>query len=149
MTPYLKRRGILQTIIFGIYLKILVCSLNASSQLVTFLRSVFVHPIFRWFSDPNVRKALNVCGTAGAASFGGCSAGCIAFPKSFGTTDTLDNVGTLARVLESNIPVLMVYGMTDMTTCNYEGWVWWFDCVCVCFLFACIRWMSPCMSRSW
>jgi len=74
----------------------------------------------RWFSDPDVRKALNVCGTAGAASFGGCGAGCIAFPKSFGTTDTLDNVGTLARVLESNIPVLMVYGMTDMT-CNYEG----------------------------
>lgn len=74
----------------------------------------------RWFSDPKVRKALNVCGTAGAASFGGCGAGCIAFPKSFGTTDTLDNVGTLGRVLESKIPVLMVYGMTDMT-CNYEG----------------------------
>ena len=80
----------------------------------------FSHPP-RWFSDPNVRKALNVCGTAGEASFGGCGAGCIAFPKSFGTTDTLDNVGTIARVLESNIPVLMVYGMTDMT-CNYEGW---------------------------
>ena len=134
MTPYPKRRAILQIDIFGIYLQIQVCNLNACLvNVVTCLFAEFflcLIPFFRWFSDPNVRKALNVCGTAGAASFGGCGAGCIAFPKSFGTTDTLDNVGTLGRVLESKIPVLMVYGMTDMT-CNYEGWVWWVDCVCV------------------
>eukprot|EP00438_Fugacium_kawagutii_P008743 Skav206786 [mRNA] locus=scaffold1990:26503:29722:- [translate_table: standard] len=74
----------------------------------------------RWFSLDAVRKALNVCGNAGQASFGSCGAGCIMFPKSFGANDTLDNVGMISKLLELKIPVLMTYGMKD-TTCNYEG----------------------------
>lgn len=71
-----------------------------------------------------VRKALNVCGNAGEASFGSCGAGCIMFPKSFGANDTLDNVGMISKLLEMKIHVLMVYGMKD-TTCNYEGAGWY------------------------
>ena len=67
-----------------------------------------------------MRRALNVCGNAGQASFGGCGAGCITFPKSFDAGETLDNVATIAKLLELKIQVLMVYGMKD-TTCNYEG----------------------------
>lgn len=74
----------------------------------------------RWFSSANVRRALNVCGNAGQASFGGCGAGCITFPKSFDAGETVDNVATIAKLLELKIQVLMVYGMKD-TTCNYEG----------------------------
>lgn len=76
----------------------------------------------RWFSSANVRRALNVCGNAGEASFGGCGAGCITFPKSFDAGETVDNVAIIAKLLELKIQVLMVmvYGMKD-TTCNYEG----------------------------
>eukprot|EP00913_Durusdinium_trenchii_P009267 g8708.t1 len=74
----------------------------------------------RWFTHLAVRKALNVCGDAGADSFAGCGAGCIVFPGEFDAYDDADNVQTMSKVLEMKIPILMAYGMKD-ATCNYVG----------------------------
>jgi len=48
----------------------------------------------------DVRKALNVCGSAGDAAFGGCAGGCVDLPNG---QDTFDYSGALSRALQLGI----------------------------------------------
>ena len=55
-----------------------------------------------WFMREDVRKALNVCGSAGDAAFGGCAGGCVDLPN-FDGHDTFDYSGALSRALQLGI----------------------------------------------
>ena len=72
-----------------------------------------------WFMREDVRKALNVCGTAGAAAFAGCAGGCVDLP-SFDDKDSFDYSGALSRALQRGIRLSFYYGKQD-TACNDVG----------------------------
>ena len=72
-----------------------------------------------WFLQPEVLKALNICGDAGNDAFSGSAGGCISM-GAFDAHDNFDYSGALARTLDAGIPVTLYYGKTD-TACNYIG----------------------------
>jgi len=72
-----------------------------------------------WFTLPEVTKALNVCGNAGAKAFEGRAAGCVAMPN-FDADDTFDYSGALARSLDKGIKVMVYYGKQDLA-CDFVG----------------------------
>merc|ERR1712100_374500 len=72
-----------------------------------------------WFIQPEVKKAMHVCGNAGDDAFAGTAGGCInVYP--FDTHDEFDYSLALANTLEAGIPVTFYFGKTD-TACNYVG----------------------------
>jgi len=73
-----------------------------------------------WLMKKEVTEALNVCGDAGANTFGGCRGGCMASMEDFDSHDTFDYRGALERALDHGIKVTMFYGMMD-TACDYVG----------------------------
>lgn len=73
-----------------------------------------------WFLQPEVLKALNVCGNAGDNAFAGRAGGCINFPNGFDIGDRFDYSQALARSLDRGIPVSLYYGKNDRA-CNYFG----------------------------
>ncbi|KAL1499337.1 hypothetical protein AB1Y20_011544 [Prymnesium parvum] len=73
----------------------------------------------RWFTRPEVKAALHVCGAAGDAAFGGCAAGCV----DMGGFDLFDNYSysaALSAALRAGVDVTLYYGKQD-TACNYVG----------------------------
>lgn len=73
-----------------------------------------------WFSRQDVLEALNICGTAGRDTFGGCAGGCISLPSGFDKGPPFGYTSTLSDLLDWGIPVLLMYGMRDLT-CDYVG----------------------------
>jgi carboxypeptidase C (cathepsin A) len=73
-----------------------------------------------WFTRPEVKTGLNVCGDAGNPAFEGAGAGCIDFPNGFDRHDKFDYSGALARSLDRGIAVSFYYGKADRA-CNYVG----------------------------
>ena len=72
-----------------------------------------------WFSRADVLEALHICDTAGQDTFSGCAGGCIALPGGFDRVP-FSYTATLQEMLDLGIPVLLVYGMNDLT-CDYVG----------------------------
>jgi len=72
-----------------------------------------------WFTLPEVKNALNVCGNAGANAFEGRAAGCVSLPG-FDQGTEFDFSGALARSLEKGIDVIMYYGKQDRA-CDFVG----------------------------
>ena len=72
-----------------------------------------------WFSREEVLEALHICGTAGQDTFSGCAGGCITLPNGFDHTP-FAYTETLQEMLDLGIPVLLMYGMKDLT-CDYVG----------------------------
>ena len=72
-----------------------------------------------WFMRNDVRKALNVCGSAGTQAFDGCAGGCVDLPN-FDDKDSFDYSGALSRALQRGVRLSFYYGKQD-TACNYVG----------------------------
>jgi len=73
----------------------------------------------RWFTRPEVTKALNVCGNAGDKAFAGCAGGCVDLPH-FDSGDTFEYSAALEKALSRGVSVTFMYGRQD-TACNYVG----------------------------
>lgn len=65
-----------------------------------------------WFTRPDVKEALNVCGSAGDPAFVGCGAGCVDLPN-FDANDNFDYSGALSRALQHGVAVTFY--------CEYMG----------------------------
>jgi carboxypeptidase C (cathepsin A) len=72
-----------------------------------------------WLLRPDVKRALNVCGSAGDAAFSGPNGGCVPLPN-FDFNDTFDYSRALGRALDAGVAVTLYYGTTD-TACNHVG----------------------------
>uniref|UniRef100_A0A7S1XNW1 Carboxypeptidase n=1 Tax=Phaeomonas parva TaxID=124430 RepID=A0A7S1XNW1_9STRA len=68
-----------------------------------------------WFLQPEVIKALNICGAAGYDAFAGAAGGCINLPG-FDAHDSFDYSAALGQALDAGVRVLFYYGMTDTVT---------------------------------